>query len=416
MRYVVTVFSCFLIGGSFHAVADEDHLKLIQNAETLAAEYRSLENDSDAKSELKSKVKSLIQQSFEARQTAQRNQIQEMRKKLRRAEETLESREVIKDRIIDRKVEDLLSGQAADWKANAAPEDQLFDVIGIGDIVAVYLPGVLPFESAKQGPSPPKVTLLDSGRLVTGFPLAVGSDGAIAMPLVDPIEIAGLTVRAAEEKIAKTYLDADILRPGKARPLLTLIPKAEASRRTNEAPNTIAANALGNTSASPVAAGVASFEDTYGRLDKARELVTKFRSNQQMIDPYRQILESARVSVEERANARRAVSAYESIQATVRFRLELEKDYLTDVMEQLETELRSKQSLLEKATGKLAITEKLYTSGTTTSTELSDMKSQVLQAKVQAQSAELKYAQYKKIAKRWQEIVGDVLGEDADSK
>nr|WP_145390494.1 polysaccharide biosynthesis/export family protein [Stieleria neptunia] len=258
--------------------------------------------------------------------------------------------------------------------------------------------------------------MLDSGRLVTGFPLAVGSDGAIAMPLVDPIEIAGLTVRAAEEKIAKNYRDADILRPGKARPLLTLIPKAEASLRTNEAPKTIVANPLGNTSVSTVTAGVASFEDTYGRLDKARELVAEFRSMQKKIDPYKQILESARVPVEERANASRAISGFKSGQATVRFRLELKKDYLTDVMEQLETELRSKQSLLEKATGKLAITEKLYTSGTTTGAELSDMKSQVLQSKVQAQSAELKYAQYKKIAKRWQEIVGDVLDEDADSK
>ncbi|QDV46368.1 Polysaccharide biosynthesis/export protein [Stieleria neptunia] len=416
MRYVVTVFLCFLIGGSLHALADEDHLKLLGDAEAIAAQYRSSAEGSDAKSELKSKVKSLIQQSFEARQTAQRNQIQEMREKLRRAEETLESREVIKDRIIDRKVEDLLSGQSADWKAKTPAEEQLFDVIGIGDIVAVYLPGVLPFESAKQGPSPPKVTLLDSGRLVTGFPLAVGSDGAIAMPLVDPIEIAGLTVRAAEEKIAKNYRDADILRPGKARPLLTLIPKAEASLRTNEAPKTIVANPLGNTSVSTVTAGVASFEDTYGRLDKARELVAEFRSMQKKIDPYKQILESARVPVEERANASRAISGFKSGQATVRFRLELKKDYLTDVMEQLETELRSKQSLLEKATGKLAITEKLYTSGTTTGAELSDMKSQVLQSKVQAQSAELKYAQYKKIAKRWQEIVGDVLDEDADSK
>ncbi|QEF96994.1 Polysaccharide biosynthesis/export protein [Stieleria maiorica] len=417
MRSVTVMIVWFAIAGSTHGLADENHQKLIRDAESIAAEYRSTQGDSDSKSLLKTKVRTLVEQSFDARQTAQREQIREMREKLRRAEETLENREAIRDRIIDRKVEDLLSEQVADWQANTPPEDEFFDVIGIGDTVAVYLPGILPMGPAKGPPIPPNVTVMNSGRLVTGFPLAVGSDGAITLPMVDPIEVAGLTVRQAEEKIAQTYIGEDILRPGKARPMLTLIPKGEASLQSNEPSPVLIENVLGSASASPLPTGVASFEDTYGRLDRARELVAEIRSLQEKGDAWRQTLERMPVqSDQSRRNITKAIANLKPLQETKRFRLELERDYMADVIQQLATELRSKQELFEKAKAKLGVTEQLFTSGATTSAELSDVKSQAVQAEVENQSAELKYSQYRKIAKRWHEIVGDVLDDNAKSE
>ncbi|WP_167546632.1 polysaccharide biosynthesis/export family protein [Stieleria maiorica] len=311
----------------------------------------------------------------------------------------------------------MLSEQVADWQANTPPEDEFFDVIGIGDTVAVYLPGILPMGPAKGPPIPPNVTVMNSGRLVTGFPLAVGSDGAITLPMVDPIEVAGLTVRQAEEKIAQTYIGEDILRPGKARPMLTLIPKGEASLQSNEPSPVLIENVLGSASASPLPTGVASFEDTYGRLDRARELVAEIRSLQEKGDAWRQTLERMPVqSDQSRRNITKAIANLKPLQETKRFRLELERDYMADVIQQLATELRSKQELFEKAKAKLGVTEQLFTSGATTSAELSDVKSQAVQAEVENQSAELKYSQYRKIAKRWHEIVGDVLDDNAKSE
>ncbi len=92
--------------------------------------------------------------------------------------------------------------------------------IHIGDTIAVYLPGVLPVRSD----APPPVSTLGSGAVVTGYPIVVSEDGTIKFPYVDPIKVVGLTIREAEEAVANVMLDKQILREGRATPILTRAP------------------------------------------------------------------------------------------------------------------------------------------------------------------------------------------------
>ncbi|WP_182867064.1 polysaccharide biosynthesis/export family protein [Stieleria mannarensis] len=412
MRSVTVMIVWIAIAGTIQGLADENHQKLIRDAETIAAEYRSTQGDSDAKAKLKTQVKTLVQQSFDARQTAQHEQIREMREKLRRAEETLENREAIRDRIIDRKVEDLLSGQVADWQANTPSEDELFDVIGIGDTVAVYLPGVLPMGPAKGPPIPPNVTKMNSGRLVTGFPLAVGSDGAITMPMVDPIEVAGLTVRQAEEKIAQVYIGEDFLRPGKARPMLTLIPKEDASHDSRESlpldPNNTAVVTAPAKVPSPP--DVPSFEDTYGRISSAGESLSAIQAIENEIASSQDQLRLQRDNI----NLKHRIRSAEKRLAMEKLKLELERDYLGDVIEQLKTDLKAKLAIRSHAESELARSKALFASGTLTASALESIRVQFTERESDATKAKQVLDQYERILTRWKAIVGETL--NADSK
>ena len=101
--------------------------------------------------------------------------------------------------------------------------------IAAADTIAIYFPRILPND---PGAAPP-VNKLDSGAVVTGYPVVVAENGTIKVPHIDPVNVDGLTVRQAEEKIAKTMVDKDILRPGRAHPILTLIPASSDAKVTD---------------------------------------------------------------------------------------------------------------------------------------------------------------------------------------
>ena len=86
MRLLFVTLAFLGVSGSISGMADENHTELLRQAESVAAKYRSESGDADAKSDLKLKVKSLIGKSFEARQTSQREQLNLMQEKLRKAE------------------------------------------------------------------------------------------------------------------------------------------------------------------------------------------------------------------------------------------------------------------------------------------------------------------------------------------
>ncbi|TWT76712.1 Polysaccharide biosynthesis/export protein [Planctomycetes bacterium CA13] len=95
-----------------------------------------------------------------------------------------------------------------------------------GDILGVYIEGVLPFNPPNAPPEPPPVNFPDSESTLPpsiGYPIAVQDDGTLALPLIEPLDVEGLTLEQVRESIRDAYIDNEILRPEKARPIVTII-------------------------------------------------------------------------------------------------------------------------------------------------------------------------------------------------
>jgi len=92
--------------------------------------------------------------------------------------------------------------------------------LAAGDILGVYIEGVL-----GQADTPPPVNITEGSDMPPsfGFPMPVRQDGAVPVPLVEPVPVEGLTVLEAEKAIAKAYGDKKILRPEDRRILVTLM-------------------------------------------------------------------------------------------------------------------------------------------------------------------------------------------------
>lgn len=95
-----------------------------------------------------------------------------------------------------------------------------------GDILGVYIEGVLPFNQPGEPPAPPPVNFPDKDSLLPpsiGFPIAVQPNGTLDLPLIDPLDVEGLTQEQVRDKIRQAYIDARVLQPDKARPIVSLI-------------------------------------------------------------------------------------------------------------------------------------------------------------------------------------------------
>ena len=103
------------------------------------------------------------------------------------------------------------------------PREYLIDK---GDILGVYIEGVLPFNPPNVTPEPPPVNFPDRDSLLPpslGYPIAVQSDGTLSLPLIEPLDVRGLTLDQVRDRIREAYIETDILRPEKARPIVSLI-------------------------------------------------------------------------------------------------------------------------------------------------------------------------------------------------
>lgn len=97
------------------------------------------------------------------------------------------------------------------------PEEYLLDA---GDILGISIESIL----GKEG-EPPPVHFPEQGSDLPpaiGYPIPVREDGTIALPLVPPVPVKGLTLTQAREVIRKAYMeDMDILKED--RIIVTLI-------------------------------------------------------------------------------------------------------------------------------------------------------------------------------------------------
>ncbi len=95
-----------------------------------------------------------------------------------------------------------------------------------GDIIGVYVPGVIPFQSPMGEPQLPPIHFPQPGSDLqpsVGLPVVVQASGKITLSAVRPIDVTGLSLEQAAEFIRQTYLANDVLRDQDVIPVVNLI-------------------------------------------------------------------------------------------------------------------------------------------------------------------------------------------------
>jgi hypothetical protein len=99
-----------------------------------------------------------------------------------------------------------------------------------GDVLGIYIEGILPATVVGQTPPTPPVYLPGQvsplGRRLppaVGFPFTIQDDGTIALPQLGPLKISDMTLPEVQAAIAKAYIDAKILPAGRERILVSLM-------------------------------------------------------------------------------------------------------------------------------------------------------------------------------------------------
>ncbi len=103
--------------------------------------------------------------------------------------------------------------------------------IDAGDTLAVYVYGVFPLneeetpvqnrtQSVNQIYYPPQGSVVGP---LTGLPIRVEGNGSIELPLIGSIDLRGLTMPEATERIKQAYLDENVLQEGKERVTVDLL-------------------------------------------------------------------------------------------------------------------------------------------------------------------------------------------------
>jgi hypothetical protein len=98
-----------------------------------------------------------------------------------------------------------------------------------GDVLGVYIEGILPATERGAPPTNPPVYFpsqidpLGSGLPpALGFPLPIRDDGTISLPHINAVRVEGLDVTQAADAIGKAYAEAAFLQPGR-RVLVTVM-------------------------------------------------------------------------------------------------------------------------------------------------------------------------------------------------
>ena len=108
--------------------------------------------------------------------------------------------------VLGRPKEDLLETSKARLRRQPVENEQY--MLDAGDVLGVFIEGIL----GEQGEAPP-VQFPEDASIPpsTGFPVPVRDDGTVSLPFVRPIDVVGLTITQAEDKIRQAYIDERIL-------------------------------------------------------------------------------------------------------------------------------------------------------------------------------------------------------------
>lgn len=93
-------------------------------------------------------------------------------------------------------------------------------ILASGDTLGIYIEGVL---GSADIPPPVNVPATPDLPPSIGFPFPIRQNGTISLPLVEPVQVAGLTIEDAEKAVVAAYLQKEILRPDDRRILVTLM-------------------------------------------------------------------------------------------------------------------------------------------------------------------------------------------------
>jgi protein involved in polysaccharide export with SLBB domain len=95
--------------------------------------------------------------------------------------------------------------------------------IDAGDTLGLWIEGVL----GEKNQQPPIYASVGPGNVdlppALGFPVQVERDGTISLPEIEPLRVAGMTFKEAEKAIRQAYAQAQILKEGRSRILVTLM-------------------------------------------------------------------------------------------------------------------------------------------------------------------------------------------------
>jgi protein involved in polysaccharide export with SLBB domain len=94
--------------------------------------------------------------------------------------------------------------------------------LGPRDVLGIYIEGVLGSTDV-----PPEVHFPTDSKLppALGYPIPIREDGTLALPLIPPVKINGMTLSQAEKEVRDTYIREGILVEGRDRILVTLMRK-----------------------------------------------------------------------------------------------------------------------------------------------------------------------------------------------
>lgn len=100
-------------------------------------------------------------------------------------------------------------------------------LLDAGDVLGVFIEGVL--GEKNQAPPVRFFTEQEQGTQsfripAMGYPIVVGANGTLPLPLISPLKVKGMTIEEAQEAVRKAYtVDNQILRPGRERILVNLM-------------------------------------------------------------------------------------------------------------------------------------------------------------------------------------------------
>lgn len=100
-------------------------------------------------------------------------------------------------------------------------------IVDAGDILGIYIEGILPYSDTQKLPEPPPVNLPTENSTLDpsiGFPIVVQESGTISLPSIDPIKVKGLTIEQVTKLVRNAYIEAKIVRDAsKLQPSVTLM-------------------------------------------------------------------------------------------------------------------------------------------------------------------------------------------------